>query len=92
MIYWNEKEKLCVNHFRGLKGLISHSVELEILCFFIVTSVNKLSAYQYQRYSGLLRKKFKCKMSKKKCFFLLNCITAPLQKMWKDFLWQVLQL
>lgn len=27
------------------------------------------SAYQYQRYSGLLRKQFKCKMSKKIMFF-----------------------
>lgn len=47
MIYWNVKEKLCVNHFRGLKGLISHSVEIEILCFFIVTSVNELTAGKF---------------------------------------------
>ena len=47
MIYWNEKEKLCVNHFRGLKGLISHSVELEILSFFIVTSVNELTTGKF---------------------------------------------
>ena len=48
MIYWNEKEKLCVNHFRvELKGLISHSVELEILCFFIVTSVNELTTGKF---------------------------------------------